>query len=559
MVVCGREATSRYSYLMTSQPDDLPPMPCLKEAKWAGSGHTVCRPLLALKEASLYMPVVAIGYDHPHTFEFIDTTRLAELKTTAAALEARAIAALCTRPAQWTPMDLELGGKTLRILTYADDYFAAERVLDAAFMRKAQAMLKAEALFVGVPRRGLLMAIDGLQEEPLLRAFGSAVAGQFSRGETALISPAVFSMQDGVIVGFLDQIARHIVPDAEPTGPPEDERDDEDEEGEGDPGEPYVMGMVARNDRGTEDVILMAGGEDGLRLAKAIETNFMGLLKEHMVRAEFSGHIQIVVLGNTPVSARTHIPSILEHLRGTCNELSRGKEQRYRVSLTYQRDTLSEQPEAPKAAPAPRATAAPRPRPTPAVEFEPDRPRPPWLKHGTWVLLLLAGVAAAYFAFNGSAVSYPGTITYGGAPLSRATLWDRDGTSAAVYIPPGESMPGASRQVGVIVSTKYATPGALLGWVREQSQAALMQPYHDETTNQERCLAAMDGARFFLSLQVCQAGTSRAGCIELDDVIDADTLNCVNGPPGCFAAACAKKLEAERAGMQAVLASVMDQ
>lgn len=160
------------------------------------------------------MPYVAIAFERSHGFEFVETGRLADLNMTAPAIEARAIAALGARPADWKPLPLDLGGKLLRVLTLSDDPFAAERVLDAAVMRQAQQILEADALFVGVPRRGLLMAIDGLQEEPLLRAFGAAVAGQFTQGESEVISPAVFTMQDGVLVGFLDQIARREVPNA---------------------------------------------------------------------------------------------------------------------------------------------------------------------------------------------------------------------------------------------------------------------------------------------------------------------------------------------------------
>ena len=63
-----------------------PLLPCLKERKWIGRERTVCRALWE-NEASAYMPWLAIGYDHPHTFEFIDTARLSLLNTTERELE----------------------------------------------------------------------------------------------------------------------------------------------------------------------------------------------------------------------------------------------------------------------------------------------------------------------------------------------------------------------------------------------------------------------------------------------------------------------------------------
>jgi hypothetical protein len=254
--------------LATSEPTLLL---TLKEAKWPGREGTVCRTLWE-GEASPYMPWVAVGYDHPHTFEFINVDRLTQLSMTAQALEAEALANLCARPAKWERFDVDVQGKKLRMLICSDDYYASEHVLDPGFMQQAQRTLKTHGLFVGVPRRGLLMATAAGQDEQMVAAFGAAVARQFSRGETAVISPMLFAIKDGVIVGILEAVAEALVPDGEPTGVPEEENED-------DPNAPWVSALVIRNDRGTEDVHLMAGGQDGERLARAIERDFMSCSK----------------------------------------------------------------------------------------------------------------------------------------------------------------------------------------------------------------------------------------------------------------------------------------
>ena len=513
---------------------DAPLLPCLKELKWPGHTDTVCHPLWD-QESSPYMPWVAFGFDHPHSFEFISTERLAELKTTAQELESKALAALRARPARWEPVDVDANGKTLRILTCAGDFFSAERVLDPAFMQQAQKILKASGLWVGVPRRGLLMAASANQDQDLIAGFGAAVAGQFSRAESALISPMLFGVKDGAIVGIFDAIAKAAVPDGEPRGAlGGPEGDDEELDEDDDPNAPFVSAIVSRNDQGSEDVHMVVAGDDADTLAKAIEAGFGTLLKEHAGRKEFSGHIQIVVVAPPP--ARRHIPKLLEHLKGICSELSRGKERRYRVSLTYETNALESMAGKPAAS---------------------TWTRPSWLSAKA-VISVLAGVALAYYGITRQAsVSYPDTITYAGASLSQATKWDRSGTSAAVYVPAGEAIPGASLQVGLMNSTEHATAETLLAWIQAQSQASPTQRYHDAVTGTERCLAGLGGDRPFISLQICKSGQARAACIESDRELDLNTLGSCLNLSGCFDDLCGRKWSEERGDLDRVLTSFL--
>jgi hypothetical protein len=520
-----------------------PLLPCLKEFKWVGRADTVCRALWDQVQ-SPFMPWVAFGFDHPHTFEFINTNRVGELNTTAQEIEANALAALRERPAKWEPVDVDAkDGKTLRILTCAGDFFAAEHVLDPEFMRQAQKILKCSGLFVGVPRRGLLMATSANQDQDLIAGFAGAVAGQFSREGSALISPMSLAMTDGAIVGIFDAVAKLAVPDGEPRGALGGDEDEDPAEDE-DPSAPYVAGMVSRNQDGSEDVHLMIGGTDPDRLAQAIQDGFMALLKEHAPRKEFSGHIQIVILGMTPPSARKHVPKVLEHLKGISHEMSRGKERRYRVSLVYQKDSFPSAKDAPS-----RSVAALTAAPARRQVFTKTRV----------LLMMLGAVGGMYGIYRAESLpSYPATIVYEGASLTRATHWERDGTAAAVYVRPGETMPMATLQLGIINSTQHATAEALLGWIQTQSHASpTMQRIHDVAEGNERCLVAIDLGRTFMALQLCQSGKAQAACVESDRELDHGTVGACLKKRGCFVELCDQQWRAERDGLDRLLTSFL--
>jgi hypothetical protein len=521
-------------------------LPVLKEATWPGREDQVCRPLWE-QASSAYMPWVAFGYDHPHTFEFIQTKRLPELQTTAADLEARALVNLCARPVKWQSTELDVDGQKLRMLVCMDDFFAAEHVLDTAFMQQAQQMLNARGLVVGVPRRGVLMATAAGQDNKLLVAFGAGVAGQYSRAQSALISPAVFAMTDGVIDGIVESVAQRIVPDGEPKGPPKDEADDE--------AAPVVNAIVTRNQQGTEDVVLLAGGPDGLKLAKAIDNAFLALLNEHMARKEFSGHIQVVVLPMTPPAARKHIPSLLEHLRGVCNELSREQKGRYRVSLTYQKDPAQSAPEprltvpfAREKADAARLVAAVATGRPPSAS-----PRSPW-----WRLLpVLPAVigAVSIYIMTRPPVSFPDSMAFGKAKLSRAGAGHDDNASAAVYVPAGERMPSASLQLGVMVSTAHPTAEELLAWMSQQFRRSDSSGFYDSITGNERCLVGINPKvpRHFVALQLCGTGDGLAACVESDLITNRADIDACEMEEECLAGLCDARWPDERKSLEAVL------
>jgi hypothetical protein len=123
--------------------------------------------------------------------------------------------------------------------------------------------------------------------------------------------------------------------------------------------------------------------------------------------------------------------------------------------------------------------------------------------------------------------AFPETIDMEGETLSKASAWNRGGMSGVVYVPPGEELPAASLQVGVIVSSEHRTATELHAWIDEQFIGSVDLRLHDSGTGDESCRAGSDGGRLFMTLQVCKTGVARAACVEADEVLaDRDFKSC---------------------------------
>ena len=347
-------------------------LPCLKERAWAGREHAVCRVLYA-KTASAYMPWVAVGHDHPASFEFITTQSFATIQTTEAALEARALANLRKRAATWEKVEIDSKhGSPFTILVCGDDFFAAERILDPDFLKEAQRKLRARGLFVGIPRRGRLYCVNGELPQDAVTGFGISIAQEFMSGESAPISPMLFAVKDGAIVDILESIADGIMPELER------ERDEE----QGDENAPYMSVMVLGNDQGTEDVQLVIGGEDAARIANGVQQGVHQILQKHLTRKEFSGNIGVVVLGYTPDEAKVHLPEVMGHLQGYCDDLSKKFGKPLRLTLEHQKSSSWPQ--------SPAARAAARPAATPTRAASSEKPKQSQFSNTlNWLILML--------------------------------------------------------------------------------------------------------------------------------------------------------------------------
>lgn len=283
-------------------------LPCLKPPDWDGAEGNVCR-LLWEEPQSGHVPYLAFGYDQPYSFEFLPRSELASVRKSERDVEREAVRNLRLRQASWQRADVKLSlFKKLPLLVCGDDYLAAEKILDVGFMREAQKTLKARLLAVGIPRRGLLIATAGEQDRQRLGAFAAAVSAQYHREESPPITPAVFAVQDGKIVGMLlggEELGREGAERAV-------------RESSESPDAPYVSTMVVADEAsGLEQVHVCVGGSSLERVAGALQETFQGALQQHLGRAEFGGEIRVVVLaGMTPEAVRGKLKDLEAHLRG---------------------------------------------------------------------------------------------------------------------------------------------------------------------------------------------------------------------------------------------------
>jgi hypothetical protein len=284
-------------------------LPALKDARWSSSTMVVCRQL-APELNSPHIPYVAFGYDRPHTFEFLNRDKLPELGRTLPEIEAVAVNNLLQRGAEWQ----HYGSKDdIEMLLWDGDYFAAEQILNADFMRDAQLILEAYILAVGIPRRGLLLVTDGVQTPEKLGAFGAVVSAQFYRAESAPISPLVFGVKDGQIVGMLaggEEVGRQIA----------------EEQAQQENKNLYISGSVVTDDEtGLQTVEIVAGSPDINLLSQAILGAFKQALNDFHAQESFSGVVRFVLIPamtpDTP-ALRQMIATLTQHLNGIALEIA---------------------------------------------------------------------------------------------------------------------------------------------------------------------------------------------------------------------------------------------
>ena len=183
-----------------SRGDAGPILPILMAADWPASGAEIRRRLCPMP-AHLAAPWVAWhqgSVDHPL---FVGPARLAALGLTAETLEREALFNQTWKRASWRPCTLELEGHdAVNGLTVSDDPYACERFLEPDFLQYGQLILRARALAVGLPHRGLLLAapIDDALQGGFLRMVEAYHA---AAGPAAAVTPLVFAVEDGVVLG----------------------------------------------------------------------------------------------------------------------------------------------------------------------------------------------------------------------------------------------------------------------------------------------------------------------------------------------------------------------
>jgi len=186
------------------EPGDLDDLyPILKPRDW-GDDDVLRRSLAPQMEGdSDWIPWVAVGWDRPAFVMFAKPEDVERLEQDEDALYEAALDNLRAFEVDHEEIRLPMpGGGELTIDAYGG-MFAAEKILDEEFLRAQQERLGAELIAVGAPRRAMLLITDGAQSLETLAGFEVVVRGQYRRAESPPVSPGVFAVQDGKLVGLL--------------------------------------------------------------------------------------------------------------------------------------------------------------------------------------------------------------------------------------------------------------------------------------------------------------------------------------------------------------------
>ena len=186
-------------------------MPSLRHRGDVALDEVVWNALLSEPEA-IDLPVVVCGVDGETTFGMI--RRDAIDRTTAEAMQA-ALDNLAEETVEIETLELE--ELSVRIVT--GSFYAAEKLLDRAFMRQLHAELAAPMLVAAVPARGLLVVAPAREDRELIARFVALVGLHFEESGGRAISSSVMLVTDGRVAGFVQTEVRPEQPEPQPKRP----------------------------------------------------------------------------------------------------------------------------------------------------------------------------------------------------------------------------------------------------------------------------------------------------------------------------------------------------
>lgn len=291
----------------------LPILPSLKPHDWPARAYALSRPLVAIQGVP-HVPWVGYGYNHAYSFEFLSRESFPNggPEEHIRMIEQAALRNLRQRPVTWKLESVRLGiFRRLPLLICSDDFLAAEHILDPRAMLQAAEMLKTRRLAVGVPSRGVLVATRAPLPKKLMRQFSAMVAAQFYTPRAAAISPTVFVVEDGQIIGAItgqEQAGQRMAQEEERRA-----------------AEVYINAVIsADRATGKETLHLLTGSSDLERLTAAVLQAFVQGAEQMSQRADFSGLVRVVLIPEMmPTSAdlQENIERLQQHLRGVVEDL----------------------------------------------------------------------------------------------------------------------------------------------------------------------------------------------------------------------------------------------
>ena len=139
-------------------------------------------------------PIVVCGVDGEVTFGMMRRETLGT--RTAAEVFERALANLAHEVVE----EADLPGVEQQIVVVSGSFYAAEKVLDRAYLEKLQAALGSDALAVAMPGRGELFVSPDTDDGVLLARFAAIVRARYAEMGHQQISACVLLVEEGRIV-----------------------------------------------------------------------------------------------------------------------------------------------------------------------------------------------------------------------------------------------------------------------------------------------------------------------------------------------------------------------
>jgi hypothetical protein len=169
----------------------------------------------------------------------------------------------------------------------------------------------------------------------------------------------------------------------------------------------------------------------------------------------------------------------------------------------------------------------------------------------TMASILSAGCAGA---------PLPTTLSFRGTVLTRGADWSEQGVSGVVFVGPGQDMPGAALQVGVMHSADHASGEVLHQRVMESFARSGVVTYLVDSRNDEACKAGVSnppsGPRPFLAIHICRTGVGQSACAEIDEQVVGPDVACLVRED-CARRMCARRWDAARADLLPVVDGVL--
>jgi hypothetical protein len=169
----------------------------LKPSSWGARGEAVSEPLTpGMEKAGADIPVIVYGRDQPNTFALF--MKDGEREKGIAGMRAEALANLAQIHAEVERVDLD----KLTFWVVQGGYFAAEKILDVAFMKSMHERVKAPILAAAIPTKGQLFVTSAVARPETMLGFMAIARGIHEKNEGGRqLSPTVFLVSEGLIQG----------------------------------------------------------------------------------------------------------------------------------------------------------------------------------------------------------------------------------------------------------------------------------------------------------------------------------------------------------------------